>query len=477
MNDQNFEPLLTLYRASEFKGGREASLTVKNQAIHDALVTCVNDPREFSVTLLTGDPDNIPLQSTVELSYGDPRGGRGVLADNLADLLTSPAARVREPGNYFLIDGKFAKSDAAVPKNVLRYRKVLELIATLKKAAAYLDVESGTLVFVHGGKFELPARYTDKTIELVNEDALKKLTDFVGDDTHSEQKVAILETAIRDMLEHVEISVRFERLLTKLADLATKAGDGYRLFVASFSYDKVRDALEATKVEYATKIHKAFSDIQTQILSIPVATVIVATQMKQATKVGYEFWLNSAVLVGCWVFAVLVTFVLWNQFHTLGALSGEIKRQKETLTREYKDIAANFADVFKFLDRRLNLQYWALSAVGVVLATGFILAHVVYFQMTDPASNWFSGTPSSSASTPASEASAASAAVSASGPTSALSGASSPTLGESSATGPASLRASAGRVPSSASASVPGLGAASVPAPTSNASAASAAPQ
>ncbi|MFB9124401.1 hypothetical protein E2553_35285 [Paraburkholderia dipogonis] len=472
MNDQNFEPLLTLYRASEFKRGREASLKVKDQAIHDALVTCVNDAREFSVTLITGDPDNIPLDSTVELSFGDPRSGRGVLAENLADLLLSPTFRVREPRNYFLIDGKFATNDTAVPKNVKLYRQVLELVATLKKAAAYLDVESGTLVFVHGGKFELPANYNATTLGLVNEDALKKLVDFVGNDTHSEQKVAILETAVRGMLEHVESSVRFERLLTQLADLATKANDGYRLFVASFSYDKVRDTLEATKVEYATKIHKAFSDIQTQILSIPVATVVVATQMKMATAIGYEFWLNSAVLVGCWVFAVLVTFVLWNQFHTLGALAGEIKRQRETLTREYKDIAQNFEEVFKFLNRRLSLQYWALSAVGLVLAVGFVLAHVVYFKLTYPA--WVAETPTTTVGAPASGASAAPAAAPPSGAAPASSGASMSSLGASSATAPeSSSPASAAGVPSSAngtSASARGAVAASASKASSTAS-------
>ncbi|EXI99521.1 hypothetical protein T210_0127390 [Burkholderia pseudomallei MSHR6137] len=177
-------------------------------------------------------------------------------------------------------------------------------------------------------------------------------------------------------------------MLSQLSDLSSKINDGYRLFVASFSYDKVRDALEAAKVDYAAKIHKVFSDIQNQILGIPVATIVVATQMKAADKIGYEFWVNSAVLIGCWVFVMLMAFLLMNQLHTLGVLATEIHRQRDQISMQYKDIADRFKDVFEFLGRRLRLQKFALGAVGGVLIVGFLLAHVVYFKLTVPAETW-----------------------------------------------------------------------------------------
>ncbi|MCZ5662332.1 hypothetical protein O5623_28590 [Escherichia coli] len=55
---------------------------------------------------------------------------------------------------------------------------------------------------------------------------------------------------------------------------------GYKVFVSGFSYEKILDQLRVAKIEEMGKIHKVFSDIQNQILGIPVATIIVATQMK-----------------------------------------------------------------------------------------------------------------------------------------------------------------------------------------------------
>lgn len=389
MSDANFENLVEVCRAATFvAGGREASLTLSTQALLDALSACLADDREYGVQMTDGDPDHLVLGSTVELIFNDPRTGFGVVADSLRDLIASPKFRVSEPRNYFLIDQKFSKGDATVPDNVERYRRVLQFVLLLKKSAAYLDAEAGVLVFVHGGKYELPVNYSIDDLDRLDGATLDKLLSFVGDDTHNEQKLAIVEESVRSITGAYERAARFPGLLTQLSDLSSKVSDGYRLFVASFSYDKVRDTLEAAKVEYAAKIHKAFSDIQNQILGIPVATIVVATQMKAAAKVGYEFWVNSAVLVGCWVFVVLMIFLLMNQLHTLAVLATEIHRQRDQIARQYKDIAGRFNGVFEFLSQRLRLQKLALWAVGAVLVVGFLLAHVVYFKLTTPAGAW-----------------------------------------------------------------------------------------
>jgi hypothetical protein len=99
----------------------------------------------------------------------------------------------------------------------------------------------------------------------------------------------------------------------------------YRLFVSNFSYDKVRSELEAAQVEYTAKIHKVFTDIQNQLLTIPVATVVVATQMELATG-SDQFWIDTAVLMGSFIFVILVGFLVCNQKHTLDTLEKEITR-------------------------------------------------------------------------------------------------------------------------------------------------------
>jgi hypothetical protein len=383
MSDVSFDNLVTLYRAAVLTDGRKGTLDIASQEICDALGACLDNPHEYAVKVIENRNAAV-VGKTVRVEFGDPRPGLGLLADNVSGLLKAPRNRLNEPKSYFVLDCKFAKTDAEPPLEVQRYRRVLKLIGLLETVAAYLDKDAGKLVFVHGGRFEMPVKYSSKDLAAMDETATDKLLAFVGDDAFNEKKLGILEGAIRETCQPYAEPDRFQGFLANLPELAEKATHGYRVFISEFSYEKIRDSLETAKVEYAAKIHKAFTDIQTQILTIPVATVVVATQMKAANNYGYEFWVNTAVLAGVWVFAILVAFLLVNQWFTLTVLDNEITRQQGQTEKNYKDIAVQFSGVFEFLQKRLWWQRFALKAVGVVLAIGFILAHFVYYTLTKP---------------------------------------------------------------------------------------------
>jgi hypothetical protein len=103
---------------------------------------------------------------------------------------------------------------------------------------------------------------------------------------------------------------------------------------------------------------------------------------------SHEFWINTAVLVGCWVFAILSAFVLRNQFHTLKAIGDEIERKKQKMLNDYKSVEDLITKSFPFLETRLRAQRWAFYVVDFILVVGLILSHVVYFFLTDPARVW-----------------------------------------------------------------------------------------
>lgn len=164
--------------------------------------------------------------------------------------------------------------------------------------------------------------------------------------------------------------------------MLNKFSEGYKIFIADFSYDKVRNEFETFRIEYAGKIHKIFSDIQNQLLTIPVATVIVATNMKAVTAESICL-ANNAVLLGAWVFAILFVLLCINQWKTLTALSKEIDRQKKVMADDYPTISATFDDVFEWLGKRVKMQYNFLIIVIVVLIVGLGSAHYFYFRMID----------------------------------------------------------------------------------------------
>ncbi|MDD2686675.1 MAG: hypothetical protein PHY62_10985 [Gallionella sp.] len=389
MSTIKFDQLVALYRAINFKSdARQGTLTIANDEQRDFLVEILAKSDEYGLKVLQGDTDAFHAGQVVELEIADPRIALGIFATDLNDLLDAPKARIREPARYFVASEKFSKSDQNIPAAIVSYRSLIKLISLLKEAAAYLDEEAGELVFIHEGKFELSIQYFASDVLKTDSDSLSRLLESFEVDTHRDQKLAILAKSVQTLCKSAKPRERFGVLLEQFSDLLKSFSDGYRLFVADFSYDKIVNQLEVAKLEEIGKIHKTFSDIQNQILGIPVATIVVATQMKTASTIGYEFWINTAVLVGCWVFVILSAFVLRNQLHTLTAIGDEIARKKKQMMSDYKSIEDMITKSFPFLEARLEAQRLAFYAVGLILFVGFILAHVIYFWLTDPFREW-----------------------------------------------------------------------------------------
>ena len=390
MPQNSFDKLVALYRAINFQEkSRKGTLTIVDEEqrvlVHELLSS---ETDEYGIQLLRGNTDALQIGEVVELEIGDPKIAIGIVATDIDDLLTAPKARIAEPKKYFIINDKFCVTDTTVPDLVERYRSVLKLITLFKNAAAYLDESTGELIFIQDGKYEVPTVFNVEDLLKVESASIIRMLESFENDTHLDQKLAILAKSVQSVCNSSKPKERFSYLLEHLPELVKSFSEGYRLFVADFSYDKIVNQLEVAKFEEIGKIHKTFADIQNQILGIPVATIIVATQMKAASEIGYEFWVNTAVLVGCWVFAILSIFVLRNQLHTLKAIGNEIDRKKQQMLKDYKSVEDLITKSFPFLEARLKAQRLAFYVVDFILVVGLVTSHIVYFNLTNPAYAW-----------------------------------------------------------------------------------------
>ena len=391
MSEQRFNNLVALYRALTFRENtRTGSLTIVDDAQLAIILQLVQELDDYGLRVTQGDVDHLQVGQTIEFETSVPKLSMGIIAVDVNDLLIAPKARIKEPIRYFIVKDNFCKSEDVTPDIIKRYHLTIKLIDLLRRSAAYLDEEAGELIFIDQGKFELPILYTETDLLNIDLDIATNLITTFASDIHVEQKLAILAKSVRSVCGAEKPRQRFSMILEHLPELYKSVSEGYRLFVADFSYDKVVNQLEVAKLEEIGKIHKTFSDIQNQILGIPVATIIVATQMKNASTVGYEFWVNTAVLIGCWIFVILSAFVLRNQLHTLSAIENEITRKKIQMINQYKAVEDLITQSFPFLEERLKTQRRAFLTVFTVLFVGLVLSHVVYFSITEPAAIWVS---------------------------------------------------------------------------------------
>src|SRR5690606_27382304 len=268
--------------------GDEGDLTIASPQALASLQLIETDEaagEDANLALLV-DEANLSVGQTVRVRVGAPRIGLGLLVRSVDDLLKAPEARVAEPAADFVINGEIDARKTPAPVLIETYRQVLAVVDLLSKAAAYLDKTRQELVFVHDGKVPVPVRYDQAVLERVSPTAIKGLLENFRDDIHQDQKLAILEDAVIQMIEGQSTTKRFVYLLDNLDALTESVRKGYRLFTSSVSYKKIRGEIEAAKVDYVGKIHKTLVDIQVQLLSVPVATIIVASQLKVSQGCG-----------------------------------------------------------------------------------------------------------------------------------------------------------------------------------------------
>jgi hypothetical protein len=383
MSNLKFQDLEPIYRALRFAGdGNVATIHISDSTVLDALNRALADEflDDSGISLFAGEPDSLVVGQMVSVSVSAPRSGLGKLARNLGYLLQIESACLAEPKRYYLIDECFANGDITVPENVTRYRKLLAFVALIKQCADYVDEGSSELIFIRDGKFSIPITFSKGQLDAVDLSSIDRLLAFFVDDTHKEQKLTILTSSILSLVEISALRRRFSNLLTEIDDLVNNFTDGYKLFIADFSYDKVRDEFEAAKVEYSGKIHKVFAEIQNQLLTVPIATVIVATQMKAGTDDSIRL-ANTALIVGSWIFAVIFCLLCYNQHRTLSVLAAEIRRQEDVIKEEYETVAAMFENIFAPLHARIAQQRWFLGTVVFLLLIGLVAAHAFYWKL------------------------------------------------------------------------------------------------
>jgi hypothetical protein len=362
--------LLGCYDNLKFSGDGEGLLTIASQQILSTLLLVDQDDTAAADSNLycRDDLQNPAIGDQIAVHVGSPKLSLGILAKNLDTLFSAPKGYIEFPRRFYVIDGRLSDRDLSA-KPLVAYKAVISVVGLLAEAAAFMDKIEQKIFYFKDGKVELPVFYKATTIQSLNTDSVYRLLNhFDNDPLHRAQKLTILADAVAALLKSQSQATRFDYLLKNIEQLSASLEDGYRLFVSSFSYDKIRSDLEAASLDFISKIHKTFVDIQTQLLGIPIATVVVASQLKSASSCGVEAWTNFAVLAGAWIFAAFLAASIVNQWLTLNAISQEINRQKQRLEGDFAAISSKFMGIFTTLTNRIfwyRLLYIVVGAFGV----------------------------------------------------------------------------------------------------------------
>ena len=357
-------------------------ITAKDQAMVDLLAELLLEENAdiFPCIIEEGDPSNIKIGDSLTLRFGAPRTNIGHIVESLDSLLENSeiAAGTRESNWYVFNDDVASWEDTSDISQ--RLAMIKRLVMALEFSATLFDHRKSVLIFTSEGRFDVPIKYDAKALKNLNLAVAEKLAQALEvDDGHSKQKHEICATAIQKLLSTVSIKLRFSYLLENLNELKVKFDDGYRLFASSFSFEKVREEAEELRLEYTGKIHKTLTEIQGQLLGIPVSTIVVATQFKNTNAAIGQVWINIAVLAGAAIFVFLLAIAVINQFFSLGVISDEVDRHEKALKDVSNELGEKLADVFNQLRNRILWHQIALLVVMAIAIASLMLAFSVFW--------------------------------------------------------------------------------------------------
>lgn len=378
--------LIRQMHSRQWREGRlHGELKVKDAAMAEFLRELLSDDNAdtYPCFVERGDPDSICVGDILHLGFGSPRTSVGLVVESVEALLRNREIAAGTADLSWYVFEEDVASWEANSELCTRVGTVKRLVAAFESSAALFDHRKSTLIFLRNGRFDVPINYSVDALKSMNLTAAANLAAALEiDDGHSAQRREICCTAVCGLLANTPTDIRFSQLLSRLPDLQIRFDDGYKLFAASFSFEKIRDEAEAVRIEYTAKIHKTLADIQGQLLGIPISTIVVATQFKEVSSTPGQLWINIAVLMGATIFSVLLFIAILNQKHSLDVISEEVDRHEGVLRQQSEALALRLSGIFSKLRNRIFWHETALVLIGFVAIVAWLVGFAVFWMLT-----------------------------------------------------------------------------------------------
>lgn len=363
-------------------GGIRGELVITTEEIAEKLNNILQDKYEevFPCNIEEGKDSGLVINDELIIKFSQPRTAIGLLFENTEHLLNNnevSSGISNKKWFVFDIDTASWEEEKELTKKLSSIGK---LVKTLSASATIFNEKKSELIFIDESRIDIPINYGKSIFDKIDTELIENIyNSFNSEDVHLEQKHQIYAKSICNILRNTSINDRFSVILENLIELKINFDDGYKLFASSFSFEKIKDEAEALRIEYSTKIHKTISDIQNQVLGIPVATVIVASQFKEVSASPHQIWINIAIMFGATIFCFILTMAIYNQWHTLDLISIEVDRQKKSFDQQNKELAERFSQNFTTLKNRIIFHQVALIFILSVAAVAWMVGLGVFW--------------------------------------------------------------------------------------------------
>jgi len=206
-------------------------------------------------------------------------------------------------------------------------------------------------------------------------------SEFATTHHHKDQKRSIVRAVLLDAFKGRK-SITIGDLLPRFESIIEDVRSNYAMYAAEFSFEKIKAEVEKDNLDSTLKLNKTLSEIQNQLLAMPVALVLVGGQMTPDTGLSIK---NCVIWLGAIVFGILMSLLIRNQLHAVDAISEEVRLRKIKVDTQPEGMAGKFKPGFDDLQRRAGTQIKTLRGLQIGVAGSVLLATVLLVWFSVPA--------------------------------------------------------------------------------------------
>ncbi len=278
------------------------------------------------------------------------------------------------PDLFTVLDIGYTHNESATQESITNYIAAVDFFQSLRKLADHTSEQDTTLHLInnYNSKIEIYLDYYPKDLKPLK-DLHRFNTDYINDSHHEDQKRAIIRIALLDLFKGRQ-KVAFSEIIKKYNEFITSVRSSYAMYLAEFSFEKIKAEVEKDNLNSTLKLNKTFSEIQNQLLALPVTLVLVSGQMQQANGLILK---NLVIWLGSLVFSILMYMLILNQRSAIKSIGEEIELRQEKINTLPGDIKEKFKLGFDNLATRRRSQNRLLTIVIIMLLASFLFSTIV----------------------------------------------------------------------------------------------------
>lgn len=276
--------------------------------------------------------------------------------------------------NSEVVITSYQEIDFVIIKNYIKCVTLYSLLKTQSDHSSKNSSNEETLYFLGKKKLSIC-----NNLSIHEEDIINNLNSFNINYIESTVHKEAIKNIISDSLNsfYSEKLVTFNKICIDFDLIYEVIKNNYNIYISQFTFEKIKKEVEKFRTEAITRINKAFSDIQMQIITIPASLVVVASNLK--TGQSFSFITNTIILLGAALFTYAVFLMCDNQHDTLNNIKHEIDAQEHEFTND--PLFANKIEItsnFEVLNTRFLRQKNNLNLVKKFTLASIILMVLIY---------------------------------------------------------------------------------------------------